>query len=263
MHWFYLDLHSARNKHLVWCYPDFFYLTEHEGQSSRRENILLKKWKNGGWGTERQLPSGGFRDSDSWQLQVNGDRHLLSSSPFSSTWKWPNKSMLYSAVSHGRTPTCTGSWSPCWRDQPLTCLTGSSGSCLLLQFQPLNHWESQLVLVQICLISLKTFHISGLINNSVWSLRLPILRRHLQTASWTGKRWELVRETAASPAVLLSYMRTLWLMKFHSTKTIVTDPLWTDLHTRSTSLWIREGAVLRFFWLIHQCALKHSTNIFK
>ena len=83
-----------------------FYLTEHAGPSSRGEDLLFEKWENGGWGNERQVPSGGFRDCDSWQLQVN--IHPFSP-PVLSRVNELTKLPLLSAVSRGRTPTCTGS----------------------------------------------------------------------------------------------------------------------------------------------------------
>lgn len=46
-------------------------LTEYAGPSPRRKIFLFENRKNGGWGDERKLPLGGFRDGDSWQLQVN------------------------------------------------------------------------------------------------------------------------------------------------------------------------------------------------
>lgn len=54
-------------------------LTEHTSPSSWWEKFWFEGWKKAGWGNEREIPSGGFRHSDSRQLQVNRfGFHLLS-----------------------------------------------------------------------------------------------------------------------------------------------------------------------------------------
>lgn len=48
-----------------------FCLTEHEGSCSWRKNLLFKNWKKDSRRAKREIPIGGFEDSDSWQLQVS------------------------------------------------------------------------------------------------------------------------------------------------------------------------------------------------